>query len=123
MNVSVDSTPATSRMPAHRVQQPVVVLADDLDQDVERAGGDHDVVDLVERGERVGDLAGVAAGADADHRLAGEADLHRVGDADDLQDAGVEQPLHPLADGGLGQPDGGRRSGRRDAGRPPATAR
>ncbi len=28
-----------------------------------------------------------------------------IGDGDDLHDAGVEQPLHALADGGLGQPD------------------
>ena len=35
-----------------------------------------------------------------------EADLQRVGDRDDLHDAGVEQPLHALADGGLGQADG-----------------
>ena len=33
-------------------------------------------------------------------------DLQRIGDRDDLHHAGVEQPLHPLADGGLGQPDG-----------------
>ncbi len=36
---------------------------------------------------------------------AGEADLERVGDGDDLHDAGVEQPLHPLAHRRLGQPD------------------
>ena len=31
--------------------------------------------------------------------------VQRIGDGDDLHDAGVEQPLHPLPDRGLGQPD------------------
>ena len=84
----------------------VVVLADDLDQQVEAARGDDDVVDLGHLRERVGDALDVALDVDADHGLAAEAHLERVGDRDDLHDAGVEQPLHPLAHGGLGQADG-----------------
>ena len=42
---------------------------------------------------------------DADHRLAREAELERVGDRDDLHDAGVGEPLHALAHGGLREPD------------------
>ncbi len=57
-------------------------------------------------GELVGDTVEVALDADADHGLAGEADLERIGDRDDLHDPRVEQPLDPLAHGGLGQADG-----------------
>ena len=42
-----------------QLEQVLVALADDLDEEVVGAGGDHDVVDLVELGERVGD--GLAA--------------------------------------------------------------
>ena len=65
-----------------------------------------DVVDLVAGRELGRELAHVAVGADADHRLAVEADAQRVGDRDDLHDARVEQPLHALAHRGLGEPDG-----------------
>ena len=37
---------------------------------------------------------------------AGEADLQRIGHRDDLHDARLEQPLHPLAHRRLGQADG-----------------
>ena len=43
--------------------------------------------------------------ADADHRLPGEAELHRIGDGDDLHDAGVDHALDALAHRGLGEPD------------------
>ena len=79
--------------------------ADHLGEQVVGAGGDHDVVDLLERGEGVGDRLDLAVDPDADHRLPGEAELERVGDRDDLHDAAVGEPLHALADGGLGQPD------------------
>ena len=53
----------------------------------------------------LGDLGGVAGAADADHGLPGEAELHGIGDGDDLHDAGVDHALHALAHGGLGQAD------------------
>jgi hypothetical protein len=84
----------------------VVVLADDLDQEVEAAGGDDHVVDLGHVGDLLRDGLDVSLAGDPDHRLAGEAHLERIGDRDDLHDAGIQQPLHPLADGGLGEPDG-----------------
>ena len=49
---------------------------------------------------------GVAGAADADHRLARETELHRVGDRDDLHHAGVDHALDALAHRGLGQSDG-----------------
>ena len=56
MNVSVASTPSMRRiLLGDQLEQVLVALADHLGQDVEGAGGDHDVVDLVELGERVGD--------------------------------------------------------------------
>ena len=87
------------------LEQVLVALADDLGEDVEGAGGDHDVVDLVELGERVGHRLERAGHPDADHRLAREAELQRVGDRDDLHHAAVDEPLHPLADRGLGEAD------------------
>ena len=48
----------------------VVVLADDLGEEVEAAGGGHHVGDLRHRRERLTDADEVALGADADHRLA-----------------------------------------------------
>ena len=64
-----------------------------------------DVVDLLEVGEGVGDGLHRPVDPDADHRLPGEPELERVGDGDDLHHAGVDQPLHALADGGLGEAD------------------
>src|SRR4051794_41141705 len=54
-------------------EQPLVVLAHDLEQEVERTRSEHDVVDLRDPGERVGDGADVTFGADTDHRLTAEA--------------------------------------------------
>ena len=88
-----------------RREQVLVVLADELDQQVERAGHDHEVVDLGERGEAVGDGADVTLDADADHRHAPEPEHHRVGDGDDLGDPDLDQPAHALAHRRLGQPD------------------
>src|SRR4051812_42368426 len=53
-----------------QLQQAVVVRADELDDDVERPGGDHHVVDLVEGRELGGDGLDVALDVDADHGLA-----------------------------------------------------
>ena len=75
MNVSVDSTPSIGPDPADDVEELVVVLAHRLGEHVEGAGGDDDVVDLVEVGQRVGDHAGVPPRPHADHGLPGEADL------------------------------------------------
>ena len=83
----------------------VVVLADDLGEHVERPGGDHDVVDLGDRGERVGDRRTSPSTRMPIMACRWKPDLERVGDRDDLHDALVEQPLHPLPDGRLGQPD------------------
>jgi hypothetical protein len=82
-----------------------IVLDDDLGHQVERASGDDDVVDRVDLGELVGDRLDGAAHRDGDERLAGEADLHRVGHRDDLHDARVDELLHALPHRGLGQPD------------------
>ena len=48
----------------------------------------------------------VTLDVDADHRLAPESHGERVGDGDDLHDALVEQLLHALAHGRLGQAHG-----------------
>ena len=49
--------------------------------------------------------AHVALDRDADHGLAGEAELQRVGDRDDLHDPRLAQALDPAAHRRLGQPD------------------
>src|SRR5580700_4395396 len=53
----------------------------------------------------VGDLLQVPAALDADHGLPAEAEHQRVGHRDDLHDPGLDQPLDPLPDRGLGEPD------------------
>ena len=70
MNVSVQRTPGSARiLAADQVEQLLVALADHLDEQVVGAGGDHDVVDLVQGGDRVGDRLQLALDADPDHRL------------------------------------------------------
>ena len=46
-----------------------------------------------------------------DHRHSPKSELQRIGDGDDLERPGVDQPLDTLAHGGLGQPDGGTEAG------------
>ena len=102
----------------------VVVLADHLGEHVERARRHDDVVDLVHLGQRVG-LTGPAPAvhAHADQGLPGEAHLQRVGDRDDLHDAGLQQPLHALPHRGLRQAHGLGDRPRTAGGRPPGAAR
>ena len=88
-----------------QLEQIVVVLADDFGDHVERAGGQHHVVDRRQLRQLLRQFDAVARAADADHRLPGEAELHRIGDRDDLHDARVDQPLHPLAHRRLRKPD------------------
>src|SRR5436305_883384 len=92
--------------PAQDLEQVIVVLADDLRQHVERAGGDDDVVDLLHVGELPGHFLQVAVGLDGDHGLPPEAERQRIGDGHDLHHAGVLEALHALPDGRLGQPYG-----------------
>src|SRR5512146_163559 len=83
-------------------EQALVVLRHGLDEDVEPPGGHHDVVDLRHLGKGIGDLeepAGLAA--DPNERLL-EAQLPRIGDADDLQDPALHEAVRAGADGGLG---------------------
>ena len=102
----------------------VVVLADDLDEEVEAAGGGHDVVDLGHR-RRARRRPASRSPSTRMPIIACRVkpDLERVGDGDDLHDLGVEQALHALADGGLGQADGLADGGVGAAGRPPGAAR
>ena len=79
-------------------------------------GRDDDVVDLGELRERLGDLhQPVALAADPDHRHLLEAELQRVGDADDLEDPALDEAVRPRADGGLGHAEVGRDLGERPA--------
>jgi hypothetical protein len=83
-----------------------VALAHDLGEDVEPAGGDHDVVDLLDRRQGLGDRL---AGTLDDHpqqRLPAEPELERVGDRDDLHHAGVLELLDAAAHGVLREADG-----------------
>ena len=75
-------------------------------------GGDHDVVDLREGGHGLGHAdEPVALAADADHRHLLEAELERVGHADDLEDAPFDEPVGPGAHRGLADAELARRSG------------
>ena len=77
-------------------------------EDVVRAGRHDQVGDLGEGGDRLGDLQEpVGLAADADHRLLVEAELERIGDADDLEDAPLDQAVGPGPDGRLGDAEVG----------------
>ncbi len=91
----------------------VVVLAHDLDDQVEGARRDDHVVDLGNLGQRVRDRVDVALHVDADQRLPLEPNLERISYRDDLDHAGVHESLDALAHGRLGHPDrlGNRRVG------------
>jgi len=84
----------------------LVVLADELDQDVERAGAHDDVLQLGKTRELFRDLPHVAVDANADERLASEADRDGIGHRDDLHHVLVEETTDALAHRRLGQPDG-----------------
>ena len=56
-------------------------------------------------GEAVGDQLRVALDPDPDHGLSVEPDLQGIGDRHDLHHLAVQQALHALPDGGLGQAD------------------
>ena len=104
------------RRSARKIEQGLVVLADRLDQQVVRAGGDDDVVDLGHLGQVLGHLDELGAlAADADHRHLVEAELERIGDADDLEDPALDQPVRPGADGRLGDAELGGDLGERPA--------
>src|SRR2546426_1061662 len=77
------------------------VAADDLDEDVELAGGDDDVVGLVPPRDLVGDGIGRARGPHPDHRLRLEAETERVRHPGDLQDVVVAESRVPGAHGCL----------------------
>ena len=107
MNVSVRAHAGHGADPAgDQVEQLLVAGADHLAQHVVGAGGHHHV-DRPPPWPTSASATGCdgAVDVDPDHRLAAEAELQRVGDRDDLHDAGVGEPLHPLAHGGLGEPD------------------
>ena len=75
-------------------QQARRVLAQDLDQQIERAGGEHDVDHSGDVSDAVGNVAHVPFDPYPErghHRIA---ECQRIGDTDDLHDAGVEQSLH-----------------------------
>ena len=107
MKVSVRRTPSMRADPlVDQLQQVLVVVHDDLGQQVERAGGDHHVVDLVEsRPARRRPPRASPSTLMPIIACRAKPICMRVGDRDDLHDAGLDQLLHPLPHRGLGQPD------------------
>src|SRR5215469_10247522 len=91
---------------AENLEEVIVVLAHHLDQDVERAGREDDVVDFLHTREMSGNPLQVAAAADTDHGLAREAERHWIGHSDDLHGASIDEPLDALPHGCLGKPNG-----------------
>ena len=89
------------------VEQPAAVGADHLDQEVEAAGGDDDVVGLLPVRELVRDDLRRTGRPDADHRRRVEAEAERVRDPGDLEDALVAEPPVACADGRLGDAEVG----------------
>ena len=93
--------------PVRHVEQRAAVGADDLDEEVEAAGGDDDVVGLLPVHEHVRDVLRRARRPDADHRLRLEAEPERVGDAGDLEDALVAEAPVARTHGRLGDAERG----------------
>lgn len=93
----------------------VVVGAVRLDEQVERSRRDHDMVDFGQLVEFIGDGVDVAVDPDADHCLAGKAELCGIGDRHDRNDPGPEKPVHPLAYRRLREADRLRNCGVRSA--------
>src|SRR5579864_9842332 len=83
--------------PVRQVEELAPRRGDDLDDDVELARDDDDVVRLVPARYLVRDALGRPRCLDADERLV-EAEPERIGDADDLEDARARQPCVPRAD-------------------------
>ena len=103
--MSVLATPGTARISSLRRRSRSSSSSQTSSAEhVERPGRDHEVVDLGQAGEPVGDGADVTVDADADHGHAPEPQHHRVGDGHDLGDADLDQPPHALAHRRLRQP-------------------
>ena len=60
---------------------------------------------LVDGADRVRDRADVTVNSDPDHRHHRQAELEGVGDCDDLKQARLREPLHPLPDCWRREPD------------------
>ena len=86
-------------------QELLLARAHELDDDVERAGGDHDVLDLRDLSQPRGGLPRVPAHAQADRGHHAAAQGHRVGDGHDPHQPGLAQPVDPLARRRLREPD------------------
>ena len=65
--------------------------------------GDHHVVDLLDRRELLGHRLQGSLDDDADHRLAREPELERIGHGDDLHHVGLDQLRDTLANVVLGE--------------------
>jgi hypothetical protein len=83
-----------------------ITLADHLGEDVEAAGGDHHVVHLLDGRHRLGHRLQLTLDDDADHGLAREPELQRIGDRHDLHHAGGDELFDAVLHSGLGEPDG-----------------
>src|SRR5204863_1166300 len=88
-----------------QVEQLAAVGADELDEDVELAGGDDHVAGFFPAGDLVRDRLGRPGGADADHRLRVEAEPERVRDGRDLEDVVIAEAGVARADRRLGDAD------------------
>lgn len=73
-------------------EKAVVVLDQNLDEQVERSGGDDDVLNLGQGSHRVSSFHHIALDPYADHGLATETDLERNGEAPPLTE-GVDKEL------------------------------
>jgi hypothetical protein len=82
----------------------LVVLGNDLDEQIVRAGHEHHVVDLGDGCDPVGDVPEITVGLDGDHRLAVKAHGERIRHGDDLDHATFDEPLRALPHRCFGEP-------------------
>ena len=86
-------------------EQRAGLFGDDLDEQVEAARRQHDVDDAVNGGNGVGDAHDIAVDLDAEHCHHGVAEGQRIGHTDNVDDAGIQQPLDALTSRGRREPD------------------
>jgi len=87
------------------VDECVVIDGDDFGDDVEAAGGHDDVVGFVNRAILSATSRNVTVDADPDERFAAITELQRIGNRDDLHDAGILEALHATSHARFGESD------------------
>jgi hypothetical protein len=102
-DLEISDTGDRPNLVVDHLQELCLIGTEHLGQDVVAAGGDDQIVDGVDLGELVSDIANVDIDVDAHHRQMSQSDHRRVGDGDDLHHPSLDQPVHSLPRRGLAE--------------------